>query len=73
MIHRSAYAWVETPFFRVSAQAAKPPIRPSHADELMVLSDGGIAEVPYEGTEIVELTRAFLDGREQFLRHLFED
>jgi hypothetical protein len=32
-----------------------------------------MAEMPYEKTEVVELTRAFLDGREQFLRHLFED
>jgi predicted ATPase len=41
--------------------------------KIYVLSENGIAEVPYEGTEIVELTRAFLDGREQFLRHLFAD
>ncbi|HEV8670154.1 MAG TPA: AAA family ATPase [Candidatus Limnocylindria bacterium] len=41
--------------------------------KIYVLSENGIAEVPYEATEIVELTRAFLDGREQFLRHLFAD
>lgn len=41
--------------------------------KIYVLSESGIAEVPYEETEIVELTRAFLDGREQFLRHLFAD
>ena len=40
---------------------------------IYVLSTEGIARVPYEKTEVVELTRAFLDGREQFLRHLFED
>jgi predicted ATPase len=40
---------------------------------IYVLSGEGIAEVPYERTENVELTRAFLDGREQFLRHLFAD
>ena len=41
--------------------------------KIYVLSSEGIAEVSYEKTEVVELTRAFLDGREQFLRHLFED
>lgn len=41
--------------------------------KICVLSDDGIAEVPYERTEIVELTRSFLGGREQFLHHLFED
>jgi predicted ATPase len=40
---------------------------------IYVLSSDGIAQVPYEKTEVVELTRAFLDGRDQFLRHLFED
>jgi predicted ATPase len=40
---------------------------------IYVLSEDGIDEVPYERTQIVELTRAFLDGREQFLHHLFED
>lgn len=40
---------------------------------IYVLSDDGIADVPYERTQIVELTRAFIDGREQFLHHLFED
>jgi predicted ATPase len=41
--------------------------------KIYVLSNEGIAQVPYEKTEVVELTRAFLDGRDQFLRHLFED
>ena len=40
---------------------------------IYVLSDAGIAQVPYEKTEVVELTRAFLDGRDQFLHHLFQD
>jgi predicted ATPase len=40
---------------------------------IYVLSDDGIAETPYEKTEVVELTRSFLDDREQFLHHLFED
>jgi predicted ATPase len=41
--------------------------------KIYVLSGEGIAQVAYEKTEVVELTRAFLDGRDQFLRHLFED
>ena len=41
--------------------------------KIYVLSDDGIAEMPYEKTENVELTRSFLDDRAQFLRHLFED
>ena len=41
--------------------------------KIYVLSEDGIAETAYERTEVVELTRAFLDGREQFLHHLFED
>jgi len=41
--------------------------------KIYVLSSEGISETAYEKTEVVELTRAFLDGREQFLRHLFED
>jgi len=40
---------------------------------IYVMSESGMAEVPYEKTEIVGLTRAFMDGRDQFLRHLFED
>ena len=41
--------------------------------KIYVLSSEGISETAFEKTELVELTRAFLDGREQFLRHLFED
>ena len=37
------------------------------------LSGDGIAEVPYEKTELVKLTSSFLDSREQFLHHLFKD
>ena len=40
---------------------------------IYVLSDAGIVETRYEDTEVVELTRSFLDDRDQFLRHLFED
>jgi len=40
---------------------------------IYVLSDDGMAETPYQETEVFELTRSFLDDREQFLRHLFED
>jgi len=40
---------------------------------IYVLSDDGVAETPYKETEVFELTRSFLDDREQFLRHLFED
>lgn len=43
------------------------------AAKIYVLSETGIAEVPYDGTEVVELTRSFLQDREQFLRHLFAD
>jgi predicted ATPase len=40
---------------------------------IYVLSDEGIAETPYEETEVFELTRSFLGDRGQFLHHLFED
>jgi predicted ATPase len=40
---------------------------------IYVLSEDGIAERRYEDTEVVTLTRAFLDDRATFLRHLFED
>jgi predicted ATPase len=40
---------------------------------IYVLSEDGIAETPYEETEIFELTRSFLGDRGQFLHHLFED
>jgi predicted ATPase len=41
--------------------------------KIYVLSDDGIAETPYDKTEVFELTRSFLDDREQFLHHLFND
>jgi predicted ATPase len=41
--------------------------------KIYVLSGEGITETAYEKTEVVELTRSFLDGREQFLHHLFQD
>jgi predicted ATPase len=41
--------------------------------KIYVLSDEGIAETPYEKTEVFELTRSFLGDRKQFLHHLFED
>src|SRR5947209_6097370 len=40
---------------------------------IYVLSGDGVAETPYKETEVFELTRSFLDDREQFLRHLFEE
>ncbi len=40
---------------------------------IYVLSEGGMVETRYEETEVVELTRAFLGGRDEFLHHLFED
>jgi predicted ATPase len=40
---------------------------------IYVLSDDGLAERRYEDTEVVTLTRAFLDDRASFLHHLFED
>ena len=41
--------------------------------KIFVLSETGLGETPYEGTEVVELTRSFLDDRDQFFHHLFED
>ncbi len=41
--------------------------------KIYVLSGNGIAETPYERTEVAELTRSFLNDRERFLHHLFED
>jgi predicted ATPase len=40
---------------------------------IYVLSDAGMVETSYEETEVVELTRAFLGDRNEFLHHLFED
>ena len=41
--------------------------------KVYVLSDAGIVETPYEETEVVELTRAFLADRHEFLHHLLDD
>jgi len=41
--------------------------------KIFVLSENGLAETPYETTEVVELTRAFLSDRHEFLHHLFDD
>jgi len=41
--------------------------------QIYVLSDDGVVETPYEQTEVVEMTRAFLSDRGAFLHHLFED
>jgi predicted ATPase len=41
--------------------------------KIYVLSDDGMAETPYEETEVFGLTRAFLGDRAEFLHHLFED
>ncbi len=40
---------------------------------IYVLSADGIAQTAYEETEVVELTRSFLQDRAQFLHHLFEN
>jgi predicted ATPase len=40
---------------------------------IYVLSDEGLAATPYEETDVVEMTRSFLEDRDQFLHHLFED
>jgi len=50
------------------------PILLGHPDaKIFVLSENGLAETPYEATEVVELTRAFLSDRREFLHHLFDD
>lgn len=40
---------------------------------IYTLTDDGISEAAYEGTEQYQLTRSFLDDRERFLHHLFSD
>ncbi|HYV23495.1 MAG TPA: AAA family ATPase [Candidatus Bathyarchaeia archaeon] len=40
---------------------------------IYVLSEDGMVETRYDETEVVELTRAFLGDRDEFLHHLFED
>src|SRR6266542_5253174 len=41
--------------------------------KIYVLSESGMVETKYEETEVVDLTRSFLEDREQFLHHLFAD
>ena len=41
--------------------------------KIYVLSGDGIAETRYQDTDVFELTRSFLDDRERFLHHLFEE
>jgi len=41
--------------------------------KIFILSDEGLVETAYEQTEVVELTRAFLRDRNEFLHHVFED
>src|SRR5205809_2190104 len=41
--------------------------------KIFVLSEDGLVETPYEETDVVELTRAFLGDRREFLHHLFDD
>jgi predicted ATPase len=37
------------------------------------LSEEGIASITYEESDAYQLTKAFLDGPERFLRHLFAE
>jgi predicted ATPase len=39
---------------------------------IYVLSEHGVAETAYEETDVVRLTRSFVDDRAPFLHHLFE-
>ena len=41
--------------------------------KIFVLSEEELVETPYEETEVVELTRAYLGDRREFLHHLFDD
>jgi predicted ATPase len=40
---------------------------------IYALSDEGIKQTSFDASEVVALTRSFLENREQFLRHLFDD
>ena len=40
---------------------------------IYALLERGIVKTRYEDSEVFSLTRSFLDDRDQFLRHLFED
>lgn len=39
---------------------------------IYVFSDSGLQETPYEQTDVLTVTRAFLSDRDAFFRHLFE-
>ena len=40
---------------------------------IYLLTGDGVAKVPYEKTEHYQITRGFLEDREEYLRHLFAD
>jgi len=40
---------------------------------IYLLSDDGISRTSFDASDVVTLTRSFLENREQFLRHLFDD
>ena len=40
---------------------------------IYLLSDQGVTRTTFDAADVVTLTRAFLENREQFLRHLFGD
>jgi predicted ATPase len=40
---------------------------------IYLLSDEGISRTSFDASDVVTLTRSFLENREQFLRHLFDD
>ena len=44
-----------------------------HDASILELGDDGIRAIDYDDAPQVELTRAFLDDRQRFLRHLFDD
>lgn len=40
---------------------------------IYALSDEGIKQTSFDASDVVALTRSFLENREQFIRHLFDD
>ena len=40
---------------------------------IFLLSDDGITRTTFDASDVVTLTRSFLENRERFLRHLFDD
>jgi len=59
---------------RGRAVAAHSPILLGYPRaKIYILSGEGIAETSYDDTDIVGLTRTFLEDLERFLQHLFED